>query len=992
MIIRNSLTSIIRTKKKTALFFLLILLLCVFMGMGVSVWASNQAMMAECEENYSTIGVISYMGAGYPDETYLSETTAQALGSISREQVEGAGGVLHYQPVRKSLGYIENFQPSGMSSDYSRECILVLKDCYKTQAFNSDFRETIGYTATVARCVYTYRMKNKVLVNFAADEEEFQPDKTKLYLAYGYWQGEVLCLREIVEIENMDFLEDPQNEVVKRAEFYHVANSMIQVQMVERPEELYAFHQGQTTLTEGAFYRADVPETDGKRLNVCLVTEDIASGMGLTVGDTLPLTLIPVKAGNIYDSYVPGETYLTDSYKITGIMKSSPEFKHTVYIPPREDVAGADGYEVGQGLLKNGTGDRFAADMEPYLSDRMMVDVYDQGYTQIMDSMRSLHQTTLIILAICTAATLAVLVLFGYLFVYKQRDTVIIMKYLGTETGKIYTYLMVSCGAIALTAALAGACIGYGASSYVMSRVMAFLESGIGTGVDTRYSYLSEELMKEYGYHIQVGIGYFLMTALLMTLAAILICLAFSFKSLRPPRVKRKKERHVPKREGKSSDLNGVVFRYGWLSARRGGMRTFIVFLVSGVLMLVFCVLSYTGDHYQQQKQQVQENTVIKGYFASVNGKRISRLAVDEKYVTQLEESGYIENVYRTSYRELYHYFFLGISQYADGRKGTVKYIEMPTGEFSQEKLLDEERRKPCLLFTDDISAVAEFFFSEHYNITYAEGYDSSMFSVNRHENDEEQPRPCLVSEATMKKNGISLGDEICVGIYHGTVPKKLVVAGYYSGEDSMEHILVPHGRDDEDWTTVVTTVVMSIGYNSYEEIVQLDTVRFNLKDARQLTEFKDYLAEEGFSQVGERNDIMNAIVLWDTQYQKTIQQLDEKIKYMNLLYPVLYVLTGFISFLVSYLMMHNRKGELALMQSMGTPRRKIFFAFFLEQAALCLGGIILVWLIWGIFTGFSATQALCMAVCIVCYLAGCALSIGILNSSKVLELLRDKE
>ena len=988
MIIRNSLTSIIRTKKKTALFFLLILLLCVFMGMAVSVWASNQAMMAECEENYRTIGVISYMGAGYPDETYLSETTAQALASISREQVEGAGGVLNYQPVRKSLGYIENYQPSGSTNDYSRECILVLKDCYKTQFINSSFRETTGYSATVAQFVYTDRMKNKVLVNFAADEEEFKPDKSKLYLASGFWQGEVLCLREIVEIENMDFLEDPQNEVVRRAEFYHVANSMIQVQMAECPEELYAFHQGQTTLTEGAFYRADGSEEDDKESKVCLVTEDIASGMGLTVGDMLPLTLIPVKVGNIYDSYVPGETYLTEGYKITGIMKSGTDFKNSVYIPPREDVAGTYGYEVGQVLLKNGTGDQFAADMEPYLSDRMMVDVYDQGYTQIMDSMRSLQQTTRIILAICTAATLAVLVLFGYLFIFKQRDTVMIMKYLGTETGKIYTYLMVSCGAVALTATLAGACIGYGASSFVMSRVMSFLEEGIGTGIDTRYSYLSEGLMKEYGYHTQVGVVYFLITALLMTLAAILICLAFSFKSLRPPKVKKKKERHVPRREGKSSALNGVVFRYGWLSARRGGMRTFIVCLVSGVLMLVFCVLSYTGDHYQQQKQQVQENAVIKGYFASVNGKRISRLAVDEKYVTQLEESGYIENVYRTLYRELYHYFFLGISRYADGRTGSVKLIEMPEGEFSREKLLEEERRKPCLLFTDDISAVAEFFFSEHYNITYAEGYDSSMFSVNRHENDEEQPRPCLVSEATMKKNGVSLGDEICVGTYHGTVPRKLVVAGYYSGEDSIEHILVPHGKDDEAWVTVT----MTTDGHSFVEVVQLDTVRFTLKDARQLMEFKDYLAEEGFSQVGERNDIMNAIVLWDTQYQKTIQQLDEKIKYMNLLYPVLYVLTAFISFLVSYLMMHNRKGELALMQSMGTPRRKIFFAFFLEQAALCLGGIVLVWLIWAGITGFTVTQALCMAVCILCYLAGCALSIVILNRSKVLELLRSKE
>ncbi len=96
--------------------------------------------------------------------------------------------------------------------------------------------------------------------------------------------------------------------------------------------------------------------------------------------------------------------------------------------------------------------------------------------------------------------------------------------------------------------------------------------------------------------------------------------------------------------------------------------------------------------------------------------------------------------------------------------------------------------------------------------------------------------------------------------------------------------------------------------------------------------------------------------------------------------------------FLVSYLMMNNRKGELALMQSMGTPKRKIFLTFFLEQAVLCLAGIILVWAVWGCLVGFSSVRTVYMAVCAFCYLAGCVLSIILQNRSKVLELLRDKE
>ena len=79
-------------------------------------------------------------------------------------------------------------------------------------------------------------------------------------------------------------------------------------------------------------------------------------------------------------------------------------------------------------------------------------------------------------------------------------------------------------------------------------------------------------------------------------------------------------------------------------------------------------------------------------------------------------------------------------------------------------------------------------------------------------------------------------------------------------------------------------------------------------------------------------------------------------------------------------------------MQSMGTPKWKVFFAFFLEQALLSLAGILAVWLVFGLAAGFSGAQGVCMVICAGCYLAGCALSVAILNRSKVLKLLQEKE
>lgn len=985
MIIRNSITSILRTKKKTALFFLLIFLLSIFMGMGVSVWVANQVMMAECEENYKTIGVFYYMGAGYPDETVLTENglnnllgMEELLVGQQKEQTGNALSMLDYTPSRRCLGWVEGYQPRNHTAPYEDEAIYIVKNVYETSVFKSEGSGFHDYMAEITQKIYSYGKERKMLVHFSVEGEGFNPDYDKQYLLHGKWYGDVFSVFELEEVENLDFLQEQGNFYTEKAQFYAGANRLISIELVNQPEYMKVFHQGQAKLCDGDFYEAK--END----KVCLVTSDISSTLELEVGDELPLSLVPVKLGNIYDSYSTDESYPESEYEITGIIENTMEYKNMVFIPQQEEITGTFGYSAGQVLLENGSGDAFLESVKNGLPDRMVVDIYDQGYTQVMDAMESLQQTTLIILVICAAAALAVLILFGYLFVFKQRETVMIMKNLGTEIPKIYTYLIVSCGALAATASLVGAVVGYLSSSYFLGKVVKFLNAGIGNGIDNRYSYLAEGLLKDYGQNMGVAVRYFLLTALCLTLAAVIICLIFAARSIRPPKIKKKKKVYAPKRERKSSACNGVIFRFACLSIRRGGMRTWLVCLVSGVLMLVFCVLAYTGSTYEQEKQSVTEKAELEGYFTNRTGKRINNLNINYDNLQKLEASGYIENVKKTLYREEFHYYYLGVSVLADGTAQETAVLEIPDKEeqkYSYEKFVHQHILQPCILYCNDISATGEFFYSSHPKLTWMEGYDETIFA-QEYTNPEESSI-CVISDTMQQEYGIEMGDTIRTAFPLGFLTSyelDFKVVGIYKNEGGNNHILVPLAANAMAW-----------GLES-ERKWGLDTVRFTLKDAGQVSEFKDYLQETGFSQLKERKNIGSVIILKDTEYQKTIQQLDGKIKYMNLLYPVLYVLTGFISFLVSYLMMHNRKGELALMQSMGTPRWKVFFAFFLEQAILSMAGIVVVWLIWGAATGFTQTQIFCMLICICCYLAGCGLSIGILNRNRVLELLRDKE
>ena len=65
MIFRNSILSIFRSKRKTALFILLIFALTIVLTRDVSVWASNEQLLGDCDEFFTTVGLVEYMGAGF---------------------------------------------------------------------------------------------------------------------------------------------------------------------------------------------------------------------------------------------------------------------------------------------------------------------------------------------------------------------------------------------------------------------------------------------------------------------------------------------------------------------------------------------------------------------------------------------------------------------------------------------------------------------------------------------------------------------------------------------------------------------------------------------------------------------------------------------------------------------------------------------------------------------------------------------------------------
>ena len=170
-----------------------------------------------------------------------------------------------------------------------------------------------------------------------------------------------------------------------------------------------------------------------------------------------------------------------------------------------------------------------------------------------------------------------------------------------------------------------------------------------------------------------------------------------------------------------------------------------------------------------------------------------------------------------------------------------------------------------------------------------------------------------------------------------------------------------------------------------------LNACHFELADARALGAFKDALTELGFSGPHAESFIRVAITLRDKAFNESVRDLNQRITYMEMLYPVLYAIISIVGVTVSYLVVSARREEMAIMRGVGGSRMRVFRTFFLEQALLCLAG-----------TGAGAAAFLLyhgtfafwreIALFVGCYLLGCALAICVLNRASTLQILGERE
>lgn len=1009
--------STLRAKGRTVLFTLLILILTLSFTLGIGLWAYSSEMLDKMESQYTSSLLLEYMGEDYPDENVADIHARDAFTALDDQAISAVRGVKLWERKDMALGSLNGYKRMYGTIPYEYYGIFVV----------SHF--TDEGNAFVDQVVYGKKTKVNDYVNVAL----YGTDPDKRYLVHGFYfdidgdnkTGKNLpfIVRPFYDgcdtLPYLELTEENENALTEGifaeyADLYNKANNAVILYASKDVASLDVFLQGTLYLNEGRF-----PKTGEK--NVCVISGTTAERMEIALGDSVDISVYTSDPDNIYNLKETGESR---PVKVVGITNAQTDYDGYIWMPAADEPMSDTfyGYELGSVILDNAKAHQAADDIRALLPDGVRAILYDQGYSAAAQPIQAIRTTAATIMASSVCGTLVVLFLFGYLFVGRQRETVQVLVSLGTPGRNIRTWLLSGASVIALFSASAGAIIGQIALNKVIGTALFKARSTYTP--DTRYSESVMGVRQEITEIENIPVWCAVFAAAVVFFAAIMFCVCFVRRARRENNPKQgRSTTFVPK--GKTSLACRGSARFALLSIRRGGHRSAVVPAAALVLTLLLGILASESQSWEAQMLDFNRNSVIEGQAVSTNGRSATNLVIPLSTLRKLYQSGNLNNI-QVALGWKYSGLKIGASS------------DTVTGSFTTTvyEPFNSQKKSEQFIALNDLNAAAEFYYTGKPEIEWLDGWDESFLSgteyypiyesggyevygyptngiMSSFGDRQNLVYPVLVGSNFADLYELNLGDEISVYLYvsdslcfpsHMTVSLKII--GIFSQASRKSNLYVPlsfwcdplwiTGKED----TIEAGETAPQAFNTNEERTKYfyskavaGTFKFTLNSPYELDDFRDFLTDEEFSQIGNITWNRTTIMIKDQMYTETVGGLGRYISFSKILFPVLFAAVGLLGFVISWLMINGRRMEFAIMRGLGASGRRVFMSFFMEQGILCMVGCILgVLLLTFVFSGAVKAIWIAAAVFCICYLAGCALSVMVSGRTKLMALLSERE
>jgi ABC-type antimicrobial peptide transport system permease subunit len=132
-------------------------------------------------------------------------------------------------------------------------------------------------------------------------------------------------------------------------------------------------------------------------------------------------------------------------------------------------------------------------------------------------------------------------------------------------------------------------------------------------------------------------------------------------------------------------------------------------------------------------------------------------------------------------------------------------------------------------------------------------------------------------------------------------------------------------------------------------------SARYIIGNTKRISEFKELVTGPSFND--EKNGI--GFLLNDKSLTAAVSPVEKSLGIMEIMFPYVYVVITFISFSVSYILMHNRKKEMAMMLSIGEGKGRVLAVTAMESLMNCVAGSIVGLAVFSICFKYQALSLL---------------------------------
>ncbi len=1056
---KHSINSLMRRGKKTFLFLFLFVLLTIFLSIGGGMYNSADNMLNDADKTFTTSVEFNYLGDITKNEQDFYNKMNIELKEIDFNKIENNKYIKAVGNKKSSWAYIEGNQINQNKSPLISYAIFTLSNVRK---YDDDF-----YQATVNEILFGKRLRENTHVLINNKDDYGQSLNQDLIAGHKYLivgrieEGKTPTLiispelphmiegySFIVDLtDNPDFFQTEEGAALLELEDkMKIVDNSLAVTVVSDLEAALPSYSEDIIIKEGRVF--DHSEYEEGNNNVLLITETIASFYNLTIGDMLNLKLHYSNEGLSISDYIKDSNFTHEAdYEIVGIIEDKDLKRYSLYIPDADWInQELKTTTIVRYIVENGKAEDFYDDIKEELLPNINVTINDQGYNQAIKPIISLKNSGLLLMVFAILGGLAILVLFAYLYVIKQKGTLITMISLGTNKKKIYNYILFGGSVLIVIASSIGAIV---SSLYIHSGTSVILERMEEIfALDLPYSELNIGLNKNFALDIEVNRWIGVVVPLFVLLLSIILLFFFTYYIIKDDRQEFKEEKKEKKTintlEPSNRKAKKILFgrvrplslKFALLSIRRSLGRSFIVPLVSMLLSIAIILLGMLSSSQEEKLNTVHEQIPVNAYVTTFlnQSREVSGLSlqydvyrlIDKDYSYRMEwdidtYTDYTNNGEYTSLRaqeerenilnsseyfadmHLYnslHYEYMGIVNRDDGESddklSLVPTIRKHNNAFGFDWFINKIKKMPILAYVDDIRYTPDFFNDNSVGIEFLHGYGYESLKTREDIG--------MISRNFAESNGISMGDVIRVTAWVDINSQAfcsiidLKVIGIYEENWRPDTIYVPwimsydhnyyfdgnypsDGIDDESLTI-------------WNEIIPRDlkAITFTLKNTEKLSSFREYLKGEGYSQANQMNSKRRAIIIEDKNLVETIQNLENHIRTINILKPIMLILFAIIGFVISYILIKHRTNEAAIIRSIGGRNSQVFFSFFLEQFILFFTGLIPAIIFFIFQPGDFILYGSSLIYFIISYLLASGLALLYMNKVKLMDILFSRE